>query len=169
MEPEEGRVMSTGAVAGFCVSKIGKRLERRRVSGICPVNIVRVKGLEPIRTKAPDPKSGLATNYNTPASAQPKPAEQTNIRKKPIATKSSFNEGTTRQDEGNARQNEGMAGGKAQQTEGKTRQSMAGREQGRRTSPQNLDSGKHVPEKRIPNSGYGGNVDKSVYLHQLDR
>ena len=28
---------------------------------------VRVKGLEPIRTKAPDPKSGLATNYNTPA------------------------------------------------------------------------------------------------------
>ena len=28
---------------------------------------VRAKGLEPIRTKAPDPKSGLATNYNTPA------------------------------------------------------------------------------------------------------
>ena len=26
---------------------------------------VRAKGLEPIRTKAPDPKSGLATNYNT--------------------------------------------------------------------------------------------------------
>lgn len=26
---------------------------------------MRAKGLEPIRTKAPDPKSGLATNYNT--------------------------------------------------------------------------------------------------------
>ena len=30
-----------------------------------PLNNVRAKGLEPIRTKAPDPKSGLATNYNT--------------------------------------------------------------------------------------------------------
>ncbi len=29
------------------------------------LNNVRAKGLEPIRTKAPDPKSGLATNYNT--------------------------------------------------------------------------------------------------------
>ena len=28
---------------------------------------VRAKGLEPIRLSAPDPKSGLATNYNTPA------------------------------------------------------------------------------------------------------
>ena len=28
---------------------------------------VRVKGLEPIRRKAPDPKSGLSTNSNTPA------------------------------------------------------------------------------------------------------
>ena len=28
---------------------------------------VRVKGLEPIRRKAPDPKSGLSTNFNTPA------------------------------------------------------------------------------------------------------
>ena len=28
---------------------------------------VRAKGLEPIRLTAPDPKSGLATNYNTPA------------------------------------------------------------------------------------------------------
>ena len=32
-----------------------------------PPHFVRAKGLEPIRTKAPDPKSGLATNYNTPA------------------------------------------------------------------------------------------------------
>ena len=29
---------------------------------------MRAKGLEPIRLTAPDPKSGLATNYNTPAS-----------------------------------------------------------------------------------------------------
>ena len=29
--------------------------------------LVRAKGLEPIRLTAPDPKSGLATNYNTPA------------------------------------------------------------------------------------------------------
>ena len=30
---------------------------------------VRAKGLEPIRLAAPDPKSGLATNYNTPATS----------------------------------------------------------------------------------------------------
>ena len=30
-------------------------------------NFVRVKGLEPIRLAAPDPKSGLSTNSNTPA------------------------------------------------------------------------------------------------------
>lgn len=30
--------------------------------------LVRMKGLEPIRLTAPDPKSGLATNYNTSAS-----------------------------------------------------------------------------------------------------
>ena len=29
--------------------------------------LVRVKGLEPIRIAAPDPKSGLSTNSNTPA------------------------------------------------------------------------------------------------------
>ena len=29
--------------------------------------LVRMKGLEPIRLTAPDPKSGLATNYNTSA------------------------------------------------------------------------------------------------------
>ncbi len=67
--------------------KVGKRLERRRGPGICPVKIVRVKGLEPIRTKAPDPKSGLATNYNTPASAQPKLAEHANIHKNEVASK----------------------------------------------------------------------------------
>ncbi len=31
------------------------------------IPFVRAKGLEPIRLTAPDPKSGLATNYNTPA------------------------------------------------------------------------------------------------------
>ena len=35
------------------------------MSGLCP--IVRAGGLEPPRLAAPDPKSGLATNYNTPA------------------------------------------------------------------------------------------------------
>ena len=36
------------------------------VEGVfCCSESVRAKGLEPIRTKAPDPKSGLATNYNT--------------------------------------------------------------------------------------------------------
>ena len=28
---------------------------------------VRAKGIEPIRLSAPDPKSGLSTNFNTPA------------------------------------------------------------------------------------------------------
>ena len=40
------------------------RKKGRGVISVCSV-IVRAKGLEPIRTKAPDPKSGLATNYNT--------------------------------------------------------------------------------------------------------
>lgn len=31
------------------------------------MNMVRLAGLEPVRLSAPDPKSGLATNYNTPA------------------------------------------------------------------------------------------------------
>ena len=35
------------------------------MSGLCP--LVRAGGLEPPRLAAPDPKSGLATNYNTPA------------------------------------------------------------------------------------------------------
>ena len=29
--------------------------------------VVRAKGIEPIRLSAPDPKSGLSTNFNTPA------------------------------------------------------------------------------------------------------
>ena len=72
---------------GTLPAKSESDLSAAGVSGICPVNIVRVKGLEPIRTKAPDPKSGLATNYNTPASAQPKLAEHANIHKNEVASK----------------------------------------------------------------------------------
>ena len=32
-----------------------------------PKNLVRMKGLEPPRLTAPDPKSGVATNYTTSA------------------------------------------------------------------------------------------------------
>lgn len=41
------------------------------VSGICLIFrflLVRLKGLEPPRREAPDPKSGVATNYTTAAS-----------------------------------------------------------------------------------------------------
>ena len=43
------------------------RRRKKRDRGTRPRSLknVRAKGLEPIRTKAPDPKSGLATNYNT--------------------------------------------------------------------------------------------------------
>ena len=41
---------------------------------------VRVKGLEPLRLAARDPKSRLATNYNTPAFAT------ANIVKKTVGT-----------------------------------------------------------------------------------
>lgn len=37
---------------------------------------VRAKGLEPIRTKALDPKSSLATNYNTPAKLSGKKSDE---------------------------------------------------------------------------------------------
>ena len=33
------------------------------------IPLVRAKGIEPIRHSAPDPKSGLSTNFNTPATA----------------------------------------------------------------------------------------------------
>ena len=46
------------------IIKQKQRPEIRPLS-LCP--LVRAKGLEPIRLAAPDPKSGLATNYNTPA------------------------------------------------------------------------------------------------------
>ena len=42
-----------------------RRQKKRPKNTPRPLNNVRAKGLEPIRTKAPDPKSGLATNYNT--------------------------------------------------------------------------------------------------------
>ena len=45
---------------------------------------VRAKGLEPIRTKAPDPKSGLATNYNTLAKPFGRLITGARHRKKPL-------------------------------------------------------------------------------------
>lgn len=42
-----------------------RRKKKRPRSTPQSLKNVRAKGLEPIRTKAPDPKSGLATNYNT--------------------------------------------------------------------------------------------------------
>ena len=42
-----------------------RRKKKRPRSTPQSLKDVRAKGLEPIRTKAPDPKSGLATNYNT--------------------------------------------------------------------------------------------------------
>ena len=38
----------------------------RRIASLC----VRLKGLEPPRLSAPDPKSGVATNYTTAAEKQ---------------------------------------------------------------------------------------------------
>ena len=55
-------VTEAGQEPGVCVHTI-KSLLIKRLTGI----FVRAKGLEPIRLTAPDPKSGLATNYNTPA------------------------------------------------------------------------------------------------------
>lgn len=45
-------------------SSRGRKKKRPR-NTLRSLDKVRAKGLEPIRTKAPDPKSGLATNYNT--------------------------------------------------------------------------------------------------------
>ena len=45
---------------------------------------VRAKGLESIRTKGPDPKSGLATNYNTPAKPFGRLITGARHRKKPL-------------------------------------------------------------------------------------
>ena len=49
------------------VSPNNSRRRQKKRPGNTPRSLknVRAKGLEPIRTKAPDPKSGLATNYNT--------------------------------------------------------------------------------------------------------
>ena len=42
-------------------------VKKKGTSSSEDVPFVRAKGLESIRLSAPDPKSGLATNYNTPA------------------------------------------------------------------------------------------------------
>ena len=51
-----------GAFVQTLFAVIKKRDRRNTLQSL---DKVRAKGLEPIRTKAPDPKSGLATNYNT--------------------------------------------------------------------------------------------------------
>ena len=54
----------------------GRHLGMGKRRACCPLNFVRMGGLEPPRRKAPDPKSGLSTNFNTSASSGAK------IRKK---------------------------------------------------------------------------------------
>ena len=48
-----------------CPNSVRGHKKRDRRNTLRSLDKVRAKGLEPIRTKAPDPKSGLATNYNT--------------------------------------------------------------------------------------------------------
>ena len=57
-------VRNREALSVFQDSSRGRKKKRPRNTPQSLKN-VRAKGLEPIRTKAPDPKSGLATNYNT--------------------------------------------------------------------------------------------------------
>ena len=64
---------SPRSVRQFCLAARGKTPGRAfetifsRSVNFGLREFVRVKGLEPLRLSAPDPKSGLATNYNTPA------------------------------------------------------------------------------------------------------
>ena len=57
---------------------------RHKKSSLSGCFFVRAKGLEPIRTKAPDPKSGLATNYNTLAKPFGRLITGARHRKKPL-------------------------------------------------------------------------------------
>ena len=51
-----------------CVNKKKKSLNSLIVNHLrVKALFVRAKGLEPLHRKAPDPKSGLSTNFNTPA------------------------------------------------------------------------------------------------------
>ena len=51
-----------------CVNKKEKSLNSLIVNHLgVKALFVRAKGLEPLHRKAPDPKSGLSTNFNTPA------------------------------------------------------------------------------------------------------
>ena len=50
------------------VNKIEKSLNSLIINHLrVKALFVRAKGLEPLHRKAPDPKSGLSTNFNTPA------------------------------------------------------------------------------------------------------
>lgn len=64
MSRSDRGVRNREALSVFQDSSRGRKKKRPRNT---PQSLkdVRAKGLEPIRTKAPDPKSGLATNYNT--------------------------------------------------------------------------------------------------------
>ena len=50
---------------GTCAENKSPFLEGRDLAMV--LFFVRAKGIEPIRLSAPDPKSGLSTNFNTPA------------------------------------------------------------------------------------------------------
>ena len=47
--------------------RAGTRPHKKREPAMVLFFFVRAKGIEPIRLTAPDPKSGLSTNFNTPA------------------------------------------------------------------------------------------------------
>ena len=55
----------------FFTFRLAKIKERELLSICIQISnnslFVRAKGIEPIRLSAPDPKSGLSTNFNTPA------------------------------------------------------------------------------------------------------
>ena len=49
------------------LNEVSPFTRKRKRLAIARQAFVRAKGLEPIRIAAPDPKSGLSTNSNTPA------------------------------------------------------------------------------------------------------
>ena len=86
--PESARLPAGCCLCDRCCPKDGdtKTLSLRGTKKAAyPAAIfVRAKGLEPIRTKAPDPKSGLATNYNTLAKPFGRLITGARHRKKPL-------------------------------------------------------------------------------------
>ena len=67
-EPTSGNRKWPWCRALGCVNKKEKSLNSLIVNHLrVKALFVRAKGLEPLHRKAPDPKSGLSTNFNTPA------------------------------------------------------------------------------------------------------